>query len=102
MVVFRNRKRAGIDRDAYDAQAEAMEAMARAQPGFLSFNGFVADDGGGVAISEWESAEAARAWGRVAEQRAAKADGRARWYGEYTLMMADDPAVHRFVARDET
>ena len=99
MVVFRNRKRADIDRAAYDAQAETMEALARAQPGFLAFKSFTAEDGEVVSISEWESGSHARAWGRVAEHRSAQADGRARWYAEYSIAMADVAQIHTFIAK---
>ena len=34
LVVFRNRKRAGMDAAAYSADAEAMERLAQAQPGY--------------------------------------------------------------------
>ena len=37
LVVFRNRKRADINAAAYAIDAEAMEQLARTQPGFLSF-----------------------------------------------------------------
>ena len=45
LVVFRNRKRAGLDQAAYGADAARMEELARAQPGFLSFKSYVAEDG---------------------------------------------------------
>lgn len=96
LVVFRNRKRADIDAAAYDAQAEEMELMARAQPGYLSFKSFVAEDGEVVALSEWTDEASARAWGRVAEHAAAQADGRARWYAQYTIFGCDTPRTHRF------
>ncbi|HEX7945206.1 MAG TPA: antibiotic biosynthesis monooxygenase, partial [Phenylobacterium sp.] len=67
LVVFRNRKRADIDGPAYGAEAERMEELARVQPGYLSFKSYTAEDGEVVAISEWESEEAARAWGRHIE-----------------------------------
>jgi len=96
LVVFRNRKRAGIDQQAYAEQAEAMEVLARQQPGFLSFKSYTADDGEVVALSEWQDEASARGWGRVAEHRMAQADGRARWYAEYTLYACDDPHTRRF------
>ena len=99
IVVFRNRKRADIDRAAYDAQAEAMEVMARTQPGFLAFKSFTAEDGEVISISEWESEGHARAWGCAAEHREAQADGRARWYAEYTIAMADVARTHTFTAK---
>ena len=96
LVVFRSRKRADIDRAAYDAQAEAMEALARQQSGFLSFKSYTADDGETVAISEWAEEDAARAWGRVADHCTAQADGRAHWYAGYTMFGCNNPRIHRF------
>jgi heme-degrading monooxygenase HmoA len=66
LVVFRNRKRADIDAARYGADAERMEALARSQPGFLSFKDYSAEDGEVVAISEWADEAAARAWARNA------------------------------------
>ncbi len=96
LVVFRNRKRADIDRAAYDAQAADMEALAARQPGYLSFKSYAADDGEVVALSEWQDEASARAWGRVAEHRLAMSDGRSRWYAEYTMFGCDRPRTHRF------
>jgi heme-degrading monooxygenase HmoA len=100
LVVFRNRKRADIDAAAYGAQAEAMEAMARRQPGFVSFKSYTADDGEIVALSEWEDEAAALAWRRVAEHRAAQSRGRAEFYEDYTLFACTDPRIHRFNRKD--
>ena len=100
LVVFRNRKRTDIDNAVYDAEAARIEDLAAQQPGYLSFKSYVADDGEGVAISEWEDEASARAWGRLAEHRTAQANGRTRYYAEYTLFGCDDPRTHRFTARD--
>ena len=100
LVVFRNRKRADIDQAAYGAEAELMEAMARRQPGFLSFKSYVADDAEVVALSEWESEDAALAWRRVAEHSAAQSRGRAEFYEDYTLFACKHPRIHRFSRED--
>ena len=100
LIVFRNRKRADIDQAAYAAEADRMEDMARDQPGFLSFKGYTADDGEVIALSEWDSEEAARNWGRVAEHRAAQQRGRDAYYADYTLFGCDNPRIHRFTAED--
>ncbi|MCP5395444.1 MAG: antibiotic biosynthesis monooxygenase [Sphingomonadaceae bacterium] len=100
LVVFRNRKRADIDQPAYDVEAEAMEQMARCQPGFLSFKSYAAEDGEVIALSEWDSEESARAWGRVAEHRAAQQAGREHYYASYTLYGCADPRIHHFTAED--
>jgi len=98
LVVFRNRKRAAMDAAAYSADADAMEEMARAQPGYRSFKSYTADDGEVVAISEWDDEASARAWGRLAEHRAVQHKGRESYYAEYTLFACANPRVHRFEA----
>jgi heme-degrading monooxygenase HmoA len=100
LVVFRNRKRADIDQAAYDAEAEAMEALAAAQPGYLSFKSYTAEDGEGIALSEWADEASARAWGKVAEHRAAQQRGRAGYYEEYTLFACANPQIRRFARKD--
>lgn len=96
LVVFRNRKRDDIDAAAYGEEAERMEAMARRQPGFISFKSYVADDGEVIALSEWEDEDAALAWRRVAEHSAAQSRGRSEFYEEYTLFACKHPRIHRF------
>jgi len=96
LVVFRNRKRAELDAAAYAADAERMEALARAQPGFVSFKSYVAQDGEVVALSEWADAEAARAWGRHPDHALVQGRGREAYYESYTLFTAQDPRIHRF------
>ena len=98
LVVFRNRKRAAMDAGAYAADAAAMEALAKAQPGYRSFKSYTAEDGEVVAISEWDDEASARAWGRLAEHRAVQHKGRQDYYAEYTLFACADPRVHRFEA----
>jgi len=100
LVVFRNRKRAGIDQAAYDAEAVRMEELAAEQPGYLSFKSYVADDGEVIALSEWQDEASARAWGRNAEHLAAQASGRANYYSGYTLFACDSPRIHNFEAKD--
>ena len=100
LVVFRNRKRADIDTDAYSCDTEAMEQLAREQPGFLSFKSYASEDGEVVALSEWADEAAARAWGRQAEHAMVQARGRSGYYQEYTLFACDSPRIHRFERTD--
>ena len=100
LVVFRNRKRADIDLEAYRATAERMETLARRQPGFISFKSYVADDDEVIALSEWEDENAALAWRRVAEHSAAQSRGRSEFYEDYTLFACMHPRVHRFSRKD--
>ena len=96
VVVFRNRKRTDIAADAYAADAEHMEALARAQPGFVSFKSYVADDGEVIALSEWDTADAARGWGSHPDHAMVQARGRAEYYQDYTLYTCDAPRTHRY------
>jgi heme-degrading monooxygenase HmoA len=100
LVVFRNRKRADIDRAVYSEQSELMETMARRQPGFISFKSYVADDGEVIALSEWEDEDAALAWRKVTEHSAAQSRGRAEFYEDYTLFACKHPRIHRFSRKD--
>ena len=96
LVVFRNRKRADLDQAAYSADAARMEELARAQPGFVSFKSYVADDGEVVALSEWADAAAARAWGSQPDHALVQAKGRSEYYQDYTLYTSDQPRTHQF------
>lgn len=96
LVVFRNRKRADIDAAAYAADAVQMETLAHAQPGFLSFKSYTADDGEVIALSEWADMEAALGWRRVAEHAEMQAKGRTDYYESYTLYAGTPSRVHHF------
>ncbi|PEQ13015.1 polysaccharide biosynthesis protein [Novosphingobium sp. PC22D] len=100
LVVFRNRKRAGMDAAAYAADAARMEALARAQPGYLAFKSYTADDGEVVALSEWADEASARAWGRQFEHAQVQQRGRAEYYADYTLFACANPRVHRYERHD--
>jgi heme-degrading monooxygenase HmoA len=100
LVVFRNRKRTDIDAAAYAADARHMEALARAQPGFVSFKSYTADDGEVIALSEWDDATAARHWGQHPDHAVTQARGRAEFYQDYTLFTCDNPRTHRFGRTD--
>lgn len=96
MNVFVSRKRAGFDAEAYAADAAAMEALARAQPGFLAYKSFIAADGETLSLSQWESEDHARAWQRQFDHAAVQRRGRAEYYQSYTVYSCADPEVRRF------
>ena len=100
LVVFRNRKCADIDQAAYDAEADAMETLAAKQPGYLGFKSYAAEDGEVIALSQWEDEASAKAWGRVADHRAAQQRGRSSYYAEYTLYACNEPHIRQFNAGD--
>jgi heme-degrading monooxygenase HmoA len=96
LVVFRNRKRADIDSAAYALDADAMEALSREQPGFISFKSYVSDDGEVIALSEWIDEAAALAWRRVASHAQVQGKGRTEYYESYTLFAGTPSRVHHF------
>lgn len=101
LVVFRNRKRADIDVQAYARDGGAMEALARAQPGFLAFKSYASEDGEVVAISEWVDEASARSWGCQAEHAWVQGLGRSDYYESYTLFACDSPRIHGFERHQE-
>lgn len=96
LVVFRNRKRADIDAAMYSADAARMHELAQAQPGYIAFKTYSADDGGVVAISEWTDEAAARAWRRVADHAAMQDKGRQIYYDSYSMFAGTPNRVHHF------
>ncbi|MEJ2459093.1 MAG: antibiotic biosynthesis monooxygenase [Novosphingobium sp.] len=96
MNVFRSRKRPGTDIAAYQADAARMAELARAQPGFVSYKTFSAEDGETVTISEWASEADARAWAGHSEHRAVQNRGRNEYYENYTVYSCDRPKVRHF------
>jgi len=96
LVVFRNRKLPSMDAAAYADDARRMAELAAAQPGYLGFKSYAAEDGEVVAISEWADEASARAWGRHPEHAPVQAKGRAEYYQNYTVFSCADPRVHHF------
>ena len=96
LVVFRNRKRADFDYAAYEADAARMQELAGAQPGYLSFKSYTAEDGEVIALSEWADEASALAWRRVADHAEVQGSGRGAYYESYTLFACDNPRIHEF------
>jgi heme-degrading monooxygenase HmoA len=95
VVVFRSRVRPE-SAERYYALADKMADIARSMPGFISYKGYFAEDGERVSIHEWETAEQLRAWREHPEHVKVQAIGRAEFYAEYTLYVADAPRTSRF------
>jgi heme-degrading monooxygenase HmoA len=87
VVVFVSR-RSGSDAEGYGAMAERMEQLARAQPGFIGMHSVRGEDGVGITVCYWQSAEAIAAWKRDVEHAAAQQRGRERWYESYAVTVA--------------
>jgi heme-degrading monooxygenase HmoA len=79
VVLFRSRLREDAGPD-YATTAQRMLELARQTPGFRSFKHYEADDGERLAVIEYESDEAVRAWREQPEHRAAQQRGKTEWY----------------------
>jgi heme-degrading monooxygenase HmoA len=86
-VVFVS-QRNNQDQSGYDAMAEKIERLARAQPGYVAFESVRDASGKGVSVSYWSSLEAIRAWASNAEHLVAQRLGRERWYDWYKISIA--------------
>lgn len=84
VVIFRSRLRDDAGPD-YGATAARMVELARALPGFVSFQHYAADDGERVSLIEFASDDAVRAWREHPEHLEAQRRGRSDWYASYRL-----------------
>ncbi len=95
VVVFRNRLREGVD-EAYGERAQQIYELALQMPGLVSSKDFVAEDGERLAIIEFRSAEELEAWRVHGEHQVAQAQGRERFYTEYSLQVCELVRESRF------
>jgi heme-degrading monooxygenase HmoA len=84
IVIFRSRLRDDPAPGYADTAARMLE-LARATPGFVSFQHYEAADGERVSLIEFASDEAVRAWREHPEHREAQRRGRADWYAWFRL-----------------
>lgn len=96
MNVFRHRKVADFDAEAYGRDAARMEALARMQKGFLAFRRYTSQDGEFLSISEWETREDAQAWARHPDHLDIQKRGRSDYYQSYVVYSCVDPEVRGF------
>jgi heme-degrading monooxygenase HmoA len=98
-VIFSSR-RTPADPEGYAATSERMVELARQQPGFLGVESVRGEDGLGITVSYWESAESIRGWHEQAEHRLAQAQGRARWYERFELRVCRVEREYRFAPKE--
>jgi heme-degrading monooxygenase HmoA len=80
--------RSGDDPGGYADAAAAMEALARRQPGFIGVDSARGSDGVGITVSYWTDEAAAVAWRAHPEHAAIRDRGRAAWYTDYRVEVA--------------
>ena len=72
--------------EGYAETAEAMEQLARQQPGYLGIDS--ARSAIGITVSYWRTLEDIKAWKANVDHTAAREQGRLQWYSQYTLRIA--------------
>lgn len=95
VVLFRNRLREGVE-DAYGKRAEQIYELAAKMPGLVSSKDFVAEDGERLTIIEFSSAAELQAWRAHSEHQVAQAQGRERFFSEYSLHVCELVRESRF------
>jgi heme-degrading monooxygenase HmoA len=95
VVVFRSRLTAEAG-DDYSEMAAEMLATAQEMPGFVEFKSFKSDDGERVSLVYWQDHETMAAWRNHPRHRIAQSNGRAKWYAEFRLEVADIVRVTKF------
>lgn len=80
--------RTRADEAGYAAAAQAMDALAAAQPGYRGIDAARGSDGFGVTVSYWADEASAVAWRWHPEHAAVREVGRGRWYDRYDLHVA--------------
>jgi heme-degrading monooxygenase HmoA len=85
-VIFTSRL--SDDTEGYSELADAMEALAAEQPGYVDFVSAREGSGLGIAISYWADEASALAWKSNAEHLVAQSEGRRRWYDLYRVQIA--------------
>ena len=86
LTVFRARVKPEVQEE-YMQWVGRMKALAKQMPGFISHKAFAAEDGERVAIVEFESEEAQRAWRLHPEHVVAQKKGRQDFYLEYRIQV---------------
>ena len=74
--------------NGYSQMAERMVELASQQPGFLGAESVRGQDGFGITVSYWASAEAISSWKANIEHIAAQELGKTAWYDHYELRVA--------------
>ena len=102
VTVFRSRLEPGAADAGYGEVADALEARARAIPGFVDVKRFTAPDGERVTIVTFADAEAQDRWRTDVEHRVGQERGRSDFYVDYSVQVATCDRVSSWRRDDST
>jgi heme-degrading monooxygenase HmoA len=98
VTVFRSRLNPDAQEE-YGPMAKQMSELAQGISGYISHNGFVADDGERVTIVEFETEEALRAWQIHPEHGKAKRRGIESFFSDYKFQICNVIRSRSWTAR---
>lgn len=87
-VIFTSRRTVADDA-GYAEAAEAMAALAAAQPGYRGVESVRDADRVGITVSYWADAASAKAWRDHPDHVRIRNAGRDRWYESYEVVVAE-------------
>lgn len=82
--------------------AQAMDALAARQPGYLGAESVRNGEGVGITISYWRDEASILAWKRVAAHAEAQREGRPSWYEDYAVRIARVERAYTLATSAET
>ncbi|WP_404386493.1 antibiotic biosynthesis monooxygenase [Knoellia locipacati] len=88
IVLFKIRTRADIDEAEYERTFEEMVGIVSEVPGFVSIDGYAAEDGTEMAVAVFESAESLAHWRRLEEHVRTQERGREEFFEAYDITVA--------------
>ncbi|MBV1923106.1 MAG: antibiotic biosynthesis monooxygenase [Flavobacteriaceae bacterium] len=91
-VIFTNRQTESIE--GYGEMADAMEQLAKKQPGYLGFES--ARNELGIAISYWETLEDIKNWKANLDHLEAQNQGKNKWYAWYKVRICKVEREYEF------
>lgn len=91
-VIFTNRQSEDIE--GYIEMADAMESLAKKQPGYLGFES--ARNELGIAISYWETMDDIKNWKANLDHLEAQVKGKNKWYSWYKVRICKVEREYEF------
>lgn len=94
-VIFTSERTEG--EQGYSAMADAMEALAQQQPGYLGME-HARDPGCGITVSYWRAPEDIARWKAQVDHLEAQRLGREQWYARYSVRVCKVERAYGFEA----
>lgn len=82
--------------NGYAEMAEAMEILAKEQPGYLGIESAREPGGLGITVAYWKDEASIKAWRDNVDHAAARKLGREKWYKCYELRVAKVERTYGF------